>query len=83
MTEAQANHASHFLHNFIVGPAKEATAVHREIADEQGLENAKSLFLIRVNTKERANEVADVANLIRASLGSAEVLLLIENEKKI
>ncbi|MDL9998625.1 hypothetical protein QTI24_08445 [Variovorax sp. J22P240] len=83
MTELQGKEVSYFSSDFIVSPIKEAAEVHREIADEQGLKNAKCLFLIRLNNKERASEIIEVAKLVRDCLGPSEVLLLIENENEI
>ena len=44
---------------------------------------AKSTFLIRVNDKNEAHRISEIANIVRVALGKKNALILFENEKPI
>lgn len=72
-----------FANDFILNSAREVAAVHCEIASEFGFLEAKSIFLLHLNNKEAAAEFLQTAEVVREHFGVSNVLLLLENERKI
>jgi hypothetical protein len=72
-----------FLNDFILNAARETTIVHKEIAGEHEFIRANSIFLLRLNNKEAAAEFLQAAEVVREHFGFSNVLLLLENERKI
>lgn len=82
LSEARAQHEDLFASKFLISSAREATAMHKEIASEYGVE-AQTFFLVTLNEKKSADLITSVANLFRKMLFKNSVLILLENESPV
>lgn len=72
-------HKELFSTKFLISKAREAGAIHKEIALENGL-HANSIFLIRYNEKLAVDLSPDVVDVVKEALGNNDVVILFENE---
>jgi len=82
LTLLSSRHPELFSKKFLLSEVREAKPVHQEIAGEYGL-RAQAMFLVDVNDKSAAGQVADVADTLREALGQEQILVLWENERRI
>ena len=72
-----------FAINFSLSSARDTAAIHNAIAIEAGFPKAKAIFLIHLNNKDAAAEILQAAEVVREHFGAPNILLLLENEKKL
>ena len=68
--------------DFLVSQIFRVSRTEKEIAAEYEF-NAKNLFLVTLNKKDKANEIQELFKIIKEIFGSRSILLLLENEKVI
>lgn len=77
----RAEHSELLDAGYLLSDAKEVSAIERRIASEYGI-GAVSLFLMRLNRKDRADKMEEAEDLVKAAFGKEKVLILWENELK-
>ena len=85
-TEVQAaidlmkkQHAGLFTSKFLISQVWNANEVHKEIAQEFGLD-ANCIFLVSLTDKGAADLLPSVEELIKNLFGASNVIILFENE---
>jgi len=82
LTALPGQHPNFFSKKFLLSSVSEVNPVQQAMAREFGL-RAEALFLVSVNDKSAAAQVADVADTLREALGREQILILWENERRI
>ena len=77
-----AKHHNIFHKNFLISSAREASAIHKEIALEFNLV-ALCTFIVSLNDKNSGGLVLDVVTLIKEAFGDDRVVVLHTNEVRI
>ena len=82
LTDVKSRHEELFAHKFLISGGRPTTDEGRETAFEYGI-NAISLFLIRLNARDASDFLPEVVAVIKAALGDANVVILIEGESRL